>query len=75
MIDASSGGALMHMTPKKAWELIETVADATQHFNRRAPEDRAVARPRRVDARPDCGPRTHVLGPAQSHEPERSGAR
>ncbi|MED6164541.1 hypothetical protein PIB30_091100 [Stylosanthes scabra] len=36
MIDASSGGALMNKTPEEAWELIETVADANQHFNRRA---------------------------------------
>ncbi|MED6125348.1 hypothetical protein PIB30_067710 [Stylosanthes scabra] len=36
MIDASSGGALMNKTPKEAWELIETVSDANQHFNRRA---------------------------------------
>ncbi|MED6209556.1 hypothetical protein PIB30_055783 [Stylosanthes scabra] len=28
MIDTSSGGALMNKTPKEAWELIETVADA-----------------------------------------------
>ncbi|MED6159692.1 hypothetical protein PIB30_044557 [Stylosanthes scabra] len=35
MIDASSGGALMNKMPKEAWELIETVADANQHFNRR----------------------------------------
>ncbi|MED6175779.1 hypothetical protein PIB30_081512 [Stylosanthes scabra] len=36
MIDASSGGALMNKTPEEEWELIETVADANQHFNRRA---------------------------------------
>ncbi|MED6221309.1 hypothetical protein PIB30_053200 [Stylosanthes scabra] len=36
MIDASSGGALMNKMPEEAWELIETVADANQHFNRRA---------------------------------------
>ncbi|MED6223486.1 hypothetical protein PIB30_074425 [Stylosanthes scabra] len=36
MIDASSGGALMNKKPEEAWELIETVADANQHFNRRA---------------------------------------
>ncbi|MED6225308.1 hypothetical protein PIB30_092512 [Stylosanthes scabra] len=36
MIDASSGGALMNNTPEEAWELIETLADANQHFNRRA---------------------------------------
>ncbi|MED6200580.1 hypothetical protein PIB30_086626 [Stylosanthes scabra] len=36
MIDASSGGALMNKTPEEAWELIETMADANQHFNRRA---------------------------------------
>ncbi|MED6113349.1 hypothetical protein PIB30_069958 [Stylosanthes scabra] len=36
MIDASSGGALINKTPEEAWELIETVADANQHFNRRA---------------------------------------
>ncbi|MED6116822.1 hypothetical protein PIB30_103833, partial [Stylosanthes scabra] len=36
MIDASSGGALMKKTSEEAWELIETVADANQHFNRRA---------------------------------------
>ncbi|MED6212023.1 hypothetical protein PIB30_079202 [Stylosanthes scabra] len=36
MIDASSGGALMNKTSEDAWELIETVADANQHFNRRA---------------------------------------
>ncbi|MED6113195.1 hypothetical protein PIB30_068619 [Stylosanthes scabra] len=36
MIDASSGDALMNKTPEEAWELIETVADANQHFNRRA---------------------------------------
>ncbi|MED6122807.1 hypothetical protein PIB30_043397 [Stylosanthes scabra] len=35
MINASSGGALMNKTPEEAWELIETVADANQHFNRR----------------------------------------
>ncbi|MED6224442.1 hypothetical protein PIB30_084066, partial [Stylosanthes scabra] len=26
----------MNKTPEEAWELIETVADANQHFNRRA---------------------------------------
>ncbi|MED6115328.1 hypothetical protein PIB30_089417 [Stylosanthes scabra] len=36
MIDASSRGALMNKTSEEAWELIETVADANQHFNRRA---------------------------------------
>ncbi|MED6149278.1 hypothetical protein PIB30_060886 [Stylosanthes scabra] len=36
MIDASSGGALMNKTLEEAWELIETVADANQHFNGRA---------------------------------------
>ncbi|MED6226270.1 hypothetical protein PIB30_101923 [Stylosanthes scabra] len=36
MIDASSGRALMNKTPEEAWELIETVANANQHFNRRA---------------------------------------
>ncbi|MED6128776.1 hypothetical protein PIB30_101230 [Stylosanthes scabra] len=36
MIDASSGGALMNKTPEEAWELIETVVDAKQHFNPRA---------------------------------------
>ncbi|MED6225429.1 hypothetical protein PIB30_093659 [Stylosanthes scabra] len=36
MVDASSRGALMNKTPEEAWELIETVADANQHFNRRA---------------------------------------
>ncbi|MED6186275.1 hypothetical protein PIB30_065227 [Stylosanthes scabra] len=36
MIDALSGGALMNKTLEEAWELIETVADANQHFNRRA---------------------------------------
>ncbi|MED6188968.1 hypothetical protein PIB30_091051 [Stylosanthes scabra] len=35
MIDASSGGALMNKMLEEAWELIETVADADQHFNRR----------------------------------------
>ncbi|MED6190686.1 hypothetical protein PIB30_108195, partial [Stylosanthes scabra] len=36
MIDASSGGALVNKTPEEAWELIETVANANQHCNRRA---------------------------------------
>ncbi|MED6208600.1 hypothetical protein PIB30_046861 [Stylosanthes scabra] len=36
MIHASSGGALMNKTPEEAWELIETVANANQHFNQRA---------------------------------------
>ncbi|MED6140048.1 hypothetical protein PIB30_089473 [Stylosanthes scabra] len=36
MIDASYGGALMNKTPEGAWELIETVAGANQHFNTRA---------------------------------------
>ncbi|MED6188857.1 hypothetical protein PIB30_089932, partial [Stylosanthes scabra] len=36
MIDASSGGALMNKTPEEAWELIETVADANQHYKTRA---------------------------------------
>ncbi|MED6160346.1 hypothetical protein PIB30_050592, partial [Stylosanthes scabra] len=36
MIDASSGEALMNKTPEEAWEMIETVADANQHFSTRA---------------------------------------
>ncbi|MED6181646.1 hypothetical protein PIB30_021239 [Stylosanthes scabra] len=36
MIDASNGGALMNKTPEEAWEMIETVADANQHFSSRA---------------------------------------
>ncbi|MED6180245.1 hypothetical protein PIB30_008439 [Stylosanthes scabra] len=36
MINASSGGALMNKTPEETWEMIETVADANQHFNTRA---------------------------------------
>ncbi|MED6133514.1 hypothetical protein PIB30_028942 [Stylosanthes scabra] len=36
MIDASSGGAVMNKTLEEAWELIETVADANQHFKTRA---------------------------------------
>ncbi|MED6172587.1 hypothetical protein PIB30_051469 [Stylosanthes scabra] len=36
MIDASSGEALMNKTPEEAWELIEIVADANQHFKTRA---------------------------------------
>ncbi|MED6159686.1 hypothetical protein PIB30_044551 [Stylosanthes scabra] len=36
MIDALSGGALMNKTLEEAWELIESMADANQHFNRRA---------------------------------------
>ncbi|MED6151074.1 hypothetical protein PIB30_078782 [Stylosanthes scabra] len=36
MTDASSGWALMNKTPEEAWELIETVANANQHFNTRA---------------------------------------
>ncbi|MED6143368.1 hypothetical protein PIB30_005640 [Stylosanthes scabra] len=36
MIDAFSGGALMNKTPEEAWEMIETVADANQHFSTRA---------------------------------------
>ncbi|MED6217991.1 hypothetical protein PIB30_022902, partial [Stylosanthes scabra] len=36
MIDASSGGALMNKTLEEAWEMIETVADANQHFSNRA---------------------------------------
>ncbi|MED6222722.1 hypothetical protein PIB30_067075 [Stylosanthes scabra] len=36
MIDTSSGGALMNKTPEEAWEMIEIVADANQHFNTRA---------------------------------------
>ncbi|MED6159691.1 hypothetical protein PIB30_044556 [Stylosanthes scabra] len=36
MIGVTSGGALMNKMSEEAWELIETVADANQHFNRRA---------------------------------------
>ncbi|MED6187611.1 hypothetical protein PIB30_078070 [Stylosanthes scabra] len=36
MIDASNGGALMNKTPEETWEMIETVADANQHFSNRA---------------------------------------
>ncbi|MED6186044.1 hypothetical protein PIB30_063013, partial [Stylosanthes scabra] len=36
VIDASSGGALMNKTPEEAWELIEIIADANQHFKTRA---------------------------------------
>ncbi|MED6115982.1 hypothetical protein PIB30_095868 [Stylosanthes scabra] len=36
MIDASAGGALMNKIPEKAWELIESVADNSQHFKTRA---------------------------------------
>ncbi|MED6225183.1 hypothetical protein PIB30_091256 [Stylosanthes scabra] len=48
MINASSGGALMNKMPEEVWELIETVADANQHFNQRATnkgvyEDNTVA--------------------------------
>ncbi|MED6226163.1 hypothetical protein PIB30_100748, partial [Stylosanthes scabra] len=36
LIDTSSGGCLLVKTPEEARELIENIADASQHFRTRA---------------------------------------